>query len=85
MATGEVIGAEELGGADVHGNLTGLADQVASDEFDAIRKAREWVSSLARRKSEIQSLQKSVAPRFPKDDFFSLVDPEFPMTQCKVS
>ena len=33
MATGEIIGAEELGGATVHGTLTGLADQIAVDEF----------------------------------------------------
>lgn len=31
-ATGEVIGAEELGGAKVHAQLTGLADQMAEDE-----------------------------------------------------
>ena len=34
MATGEVIGAEELGGAKVHAITTGLADQIASDEYD---------------------------------------------------
>jgi len=33
MATGEIIDAEELGGAQVHANVTGLADQIASDEF----------------------------------------------------
>lgn len=33
MATGEVIGAEELGGAKVHAATTGLADQIASDEY----------------------------------------------------
>lgn len=32
MATGEVIGAEELGGAGTHARLTGLADQLAEDE-----------------------------------------------------
>ncbi|KAK6397206.1 hypothetical protein LTR65_007706 [Meristemomyces frigidus] len=32
MATGEVIGAEELGGANTHATITGLADQIASDE-----------------------------------------------------
>lgn len=32
MATGEVIGAEELGGAHIHATRTGLADQIASDE-----------------------------------------------------
>ena len=34
MATGEVIGAEELGGAKVHAVTTGLADQISSDEYD---------------------------------------------------
>lgn len=33
MATGEVIGAEELGGAKVHAMTTGLADQIATDEY----------------------------------------------------
>ncbi|OJJ94674.1 hypothetical protein ASPACDRAFT_55681 [Aspergillus aculeatus ATCC 16872] len=46
MATGEVIGAEELSGARVHAAKTGLADQIATDELDAIRKAREWVATL---------------------------------------
>lgn len=32
MATGEVIGPEELGGAKTHATLTGLADQMAMDE-----------------------------------------------------
>lgn len=32
MATGEVIGPEELGGAKTHATLTGLADQIATDE-----------------------------------------------------
>lgn len=33
MATGEVIGAEELGGAEIHASVTGLADQMAADEY----------------------------------------------------
>lgn len=32
MATGEVIEAEELGGAKIHATMTGLADQIAVDE-----------------------------------------------------
>lgn len=35
MATGETIGAEELGGAKVHATITGLADALAADEYDA--------------------------------------------------
>lgn len=33
MATGEIIDAEELGGAQIHASVTGLADQIASDEL----------------------------------------------------
>lgn len=33
MATGETIGAEELGGAKVHATITGLADALAADEY----------------------------------------------------
>lgn len=32
MATGETVDAEDLGGADMHGMTTGLADQIAVDE-----------------------------------------------------
>jgi acetyl-CoA carboxylase carboxyltransferase component len=32
MATGEVVDAESLGGAETHGKVTGLADQIAVDE-----------------------------------------------------
>ncbi|KAL5046722.1 carboxyl transferase domain-containing protein [Aspergillus fruticulosus] len=56
MATGEAIGAEELGGANVHATITGLADQIAFDEFDAIIKAREWVASLRERTVPVRGL-----------------------------
>jgi len=32
MATGEIVDAEDLGGADMHASITGLADQIAIDE-----------------------------------------------------
>ncbi|KAJ6104850.1 hypothetical protein N7523_011170 [Penicillium sp. IBT 18751x] len=75
MATGEVIGAEELGGAKVHAITTGLADQIASDEFDAISKAREWVASLHVRTSKLR-LIKSLAPRYPIEDLLAIVNPD---------
>ena len=33
MATGEVVDAEDLGGAEMHASVTGLADQLATDEY----------------------------------------------------
>ena len=76
MATGENIGAEELGGATVHGTITGLADQVAVDEFDAIRKAREWVAALDLLQSTQQLTSIPLEPRYPIEDIFALVNPD---------
>ncbi|KAL4756761.1 carboxyl transferase domain-containing protein [Aspergillus foveolatus] len=76
MATGEVIGAEELGGANVHATVTGLADQIAIDEFDAIVKAREWVATLRERAVPPHSLSSPVEPRYPAQDLLSLVNPD---------
>ena len=45
-ATGEVVSAEELGGADVHTRLSGVADHMAADDADALRRARAIVARL---------------------------------------
>ncbi|KAF7548432.1 hypothetical protein G7Z17_g7057 [Cylindrodendrum hubeiense] len=60
MATGEVIGAEELGGAEIHATRTGLADQIASDE-----------SRLSLPESTLPA-----PPRYPIEDLLSLVNPD---------
>jgi acetyl-CoA carboxylase carboxyltransferase component len=46
MATGEIADEEELGGAAMHGRVSGLADHVAVDEPDAIRIGRRIVARL---------------------------------------
>lgn len=92
MATGEVIEAEELGGAKVHGTMTGLADQMASDEyellckvsdcdtditrFDAITKAREWVATLQVRNTPAPELIAPIAPRYSAEDLLAIVNPD---------
>jgi geranyl-CoA carboxylase beta subunit len=45
-ATGEVASDEELGGAEMHAQLTGTADYLAEDDADAVAKAREVVARL---------------------------------------
>ena len=45
-ATGEEVTAEELGGADVHTRLSGVADHMAADDADALRRARAIVARL---------------------------------------
>ena len=45
-ATGEVVTAEELGGADVHARTSGVADHLALDDEHALRITREIVRNL---------------------------------------
>jgi acetyl-CoA carboxylase carboxyltransferase component len=49
-ATGEEVTAEELGGADVHTRLSGVADHLALDDEHALDIARESVGRLTARK-----------------------------------
>ncbi|GAC94354.1 hypothetical protein PHSY_001925 [Pseudozyma hubeiensis SY62] len=46
MATGEVSNAEELGGAEKHATVSGVADCLVNNEVEAITEARYWVASL---------------------------------------
>ena len=50
MATGEISDDETLGGAQMHAEVSGLADYLAEDELDALRMCREVVSHLNHRK-----------------------------------
>ncbi len=45
-ATGEIATEEELGGAQMHASVSGLAEYVAQDDADALRIAREIVAAL---------------------------------------
>jgi 3-methylcrotonyl-CoA carboxylase beta subunit len=46
-ATGEVVTAEDLGGADVHTKISGVADHLARDDSHALALARRAVANLA--------------------------------------
>ena len=48
-ATGEDVSAEDLGGADVHCKISGVADHYAADEAAALRMARNAVENLGGR------------------------------------
>ena len=61
-ATGEEVTAEELGGADVHCKVSGVADHYADSEEHAIKMARDCVAHLNWQKPEPV---KRIAPRPP--------------------
>jgi len=61
-ATGEVVSAEELGGADVHARKSGVADHYAQDDHHALSIARRIVANLNTRKNVDIALIKSRDP-----------------------
>ncbi len=63
-ATGEIVTAEQLGGADVHCRISGVADHYALDEEHALETAREIVGHLTARKQLPWELLESAEPRY---------------------
>lgn len=61
-ATGEIISAEELGGAEVHCRHSGVADHYAENDAHALHLARQAVSHLNRQKT---TSLKRIATREP--------------------
>jgi len=51
-ATGEVVSAEDLGGGDVHTQLSGVADHLAHNDLHALQLARQAVARLNHRKRD---------------------------------
>jgi 3-methylcrotonyl-CoA carboxylase beta subunit/propionyl-CoA carboxylase len=79
-ATGEDVTAEELGGADVHTRLSGVADYFAEDDQHAIQIARTIVGTLHAAKSLPPDLTAPQPPRYDPDEIYGVVnlDPRHP-------
>ncbi len=72
-ATGEVVDAEALGGADVHTATSGVADHYAEDDHHALEIARGIVGHLNRRKVLPVAVRAPVAPLHPAEELYGLV------------
>ena len=81
MATGEDSDDEELGGAEMHATMSGLADYLAEDELDALRIARGVMAHLNWRKSGPGPTMPADEPLFDPDELLGLlsVDLRTPM------
>ncbi len=63
-ATGEIVTAEDLGGADVHSRKSGVTDHYAQDDAHALAIARRIVGNLNTKKPCEVETHAPVAPRF---------------------
>lgn len=72
-ATGEEVTAEELGGADVHTRLSGVADHFAETETEALERVRDIVGQLNRRKPVSVVMQTPEEPLYPPDELYGVI------------
>ncbi len=72
-ATGEVVSAEELGGAEVHSRHSGVTDHLAEDDRHALALARQLVGHLAPPQRAALAFQPPEAPRFDPADLGGVV------------
>jgi len=72
-ATGEVVDAETLGGADVHTSISGVADHFAEDDAHALSIARDVVAHLNRKKKMPLALAEPREPRHPPEELYGVI------------
>lgn len=79
-ATGEEVSAEELGGADVHCRISGVADYYAHDDQHALQITRNIVANLNRRKMLGLATQPSQEPCYDSRELLGIInaDPRKP-------
>ena len=72
-ATGEEVTIEELGGADVHTRISGVADHVAEDDEDAIAIVRNIVENLKFDKREPPTRVVPEDPQFDPGELYGVI------------
>jgi len=72
-ATGEVISAEELGGADTHGRRSGVVDHVAADDEQALSMVRRIIANLNTVKRVDMALAEPEPPAYDPGELYGIV------------
>jgi acetyl-CoA carboxylase carboxyltransferase component len=76
-ATGEEVTAEELGGADVHTRISGVADHLAQDDEHALQIARDIVGGLTARKETPWDVEEPVDPLYDPREIGGIIPASF--------
>ena len=72
-ATGEEVTPEELGGAETHTGISGVADHMAEDDVDALRMCREIVGGLPQTEKQQLDIQPVREPLYPSEELYGLL------------
>ena len=72
-ATGEVVSAEALGGAEVHAKTSGVVDHVANNDYLALGLARDIVGNLNRKKVIDLDCRQPIEPDYPPEQLYGII------------
>jgi len=72
-ATGEVISAEELGGAETHGRKSGVVDHIAENDEHALTIVRDVVATLGRPPENNIDLAEPRPPKYDAEELYGIV------------
>ena len=72
-ATGEVVTEEELGGAEVHTTLSGVADHLAENDEHALEICRDIFKHLPRAPKQLLHREESQPPKFATEELYQLI------------
>jgi 3-methylcrotonyl-CoA carboxylase beta subunit len=73
-ATGEIVSAEDLGGADVHCRISGVADHYAENDPHALGIARGIVAHLNTKKTAALPMREPAPPRYDASELYGIVE-----------
>lgn len=71
-ATGEEVSAEELGGADVHTSISGVADHYAEDDRHAIQICRNLFETFKKPQPQVLDIQAAEEPYYDPRELYGL-------------
>ncbi|ASB47671.1 carboxyl transferase domain-containing protein [Alkalitalea saponilacus] len=72
-ATGEVVTAEELGGAEVHTSISGVADHIAENDDHALHICRDIFANLPKSPKQFLDRTEYSEPDYPSEDLYHLI------------
>lgn len=75
MATNEIVDEETLGGAQMHATVSGLADYLAQNEWEAIQTARRLMTQIATYWPAPAYLEGAASPYYDPDELLEILPP----------
>ena len=75
-ATGETVSAEELGGADVHTRVSGVADHFAEDDLHALAITRRIIANIPASRRVPWPVLEQRQPRYPTCELYGVIPPD---------